>query len=172
MPGYARVHKKPAHERHPRARAGSGRKPWQPTPEQLATIERMGAIGMSYEDIAVVLKKDVETVHSICGELIDLARLKANGRVAGNLFKQTESNVRACEVWLYNRDPSRWQDRRNVHHSGKLAIEERPDLSGLDAEDLAVLRQAAAIMASVQAPVLEGQSRRLPAPQEEEDDGD
>jgi hypothetical protein len=45
------------------------------------------------------------------------ARREAVGRVEDALFQAAVSgNVTAIQVYLYNRDPKRWQDRRNFKH--------------------------------------------------------
>ena len=50
---------------------------------------------------------------------ISQAELEANQKVENALFKAASSgNVVACQVWLYNRMPERWADRRRMEHVG------------------------------------------------------
>jgi len=45
---------------------------------------------------------------------VELAEMEANERVEDALFMAAESgNVTAIQVWLYNRAPDRWTDKRN-----------------------------------------------------------
>lgn len=51
---------------------------------------------------------------------IDATRVK-NERVEGSLYKKArEGDVRAIQVWLYNRCSHRWKDRRQVAYAGKV----------------------------------------------------
>jgi len=50
---------------------------------------------------------------------ISQAELEANQKVENALFEAALShNVVACQVWLYNRSPERWADRRRMEHVG------------------------------------------------------
>lgn len=64
-------------------------------------------------------------------EVLD-AEMDANELVESALFKAAlGGNVTACQVWLYNRMPDRWKDKRNVgiKIEGKSGLEEiREDL--------------------------------------------
>jgi hypothetical protein len=48
-----------------------------------------------------------------------LAVRESHEQVENALFKEAVAgNVTACQVWLYNRRPGRWADRRNVKLTG------------------------------------------------------
>ena len=50
---------------------------------------------------------------------IEEAEMAANEKVENALFQAAISgNVTACQVWLYNRVPERWQDKRQFQHTG------------------------------------------------------
>ena len=150
---------------------GAGRKPWEPTEQDKQIIIRMGSIGISIDDVAKVLKKDVETVRKHCGDLIELSRIQAKATVAGRLFKRTESSQRATEFYLTNRAPTEWRPMHQIEVNTNVHVAQRPDLSGLSAEELAILSQAAAIMGRVEQPrQIEGEFRRTPAAAQEEPD--
>lgn len=52
-------------------------------------------------------------------EAIELAEIAACDQVEDALYQAAISgNVVACQVWLYNRWPARWMDKRNVQLSG------------------------------------------------------
>lgn len=65
-------------------------------------------IGVSRETIRLHLHKD-----PAFAQAVDEAEMEANEHVEDALFKAaTKGNVVACQVWLYNRCPDRWMDRR------------------------------------------------------------
>ena len=36
--------------------------------------------------------------------------------------EQYAPDTRACESWLFNRDPERWKNRQQIEHSGKITV--------------------------------------------------
>jgi hypothetical protein len=65
------------------------------------------------------------------------AEMDANELIEQSLFNSAlKGNVTAQQVWLYNRDPERWQDKRNVTVGGDKNNPLEINLSGeeLDAE--------------------------------------
>ena len=72
------------------------------------------ATGVSYELIRLYRKEQPEF-----SELEEQAQLSATEKVEDALFQAASSgNVRACEVWLYNRCPDKWKDQRNIKVGG------------------------------------------------------
>jgi len=66
----------------------------------------------------------------------------ANELVEDALFRAAiDGNVIACQVWLYNRMPNRWRDKRNIQHTG---TGDGPiQISGMsEAEQFDLLREA------------------------------
>lgn len=67
-------------------------------------------------------------------EEVNQAEVDANELIEQSLFNSAlKGNVTAQQVWLYNRDPERWQDRRNVTVGGDkenpIAIEGKIEIS-------------------------------------------
>jgi hypothetical protein len=57
--------------------------------------------------------------HADFAVAVEEAEMAANERVENALFQAAISgNVTACQVWLYNRVPERWQDKRQFQHTG------------------------------------------------------
>ncbi|MGH2469638.1 MAG: hypothetical protein ACRDGF_06165 [Chloroflexota bacterium] len=90
---------------------------------------------------------------------VDEAELAANEPVEDALYQAAVSgNVRAEEVWLYNRLPDRWKDQRNVSGSLNLrVIDVRKEAERL-AKDLGlsveqVLQEAGLLTVATQASV-------------------
>lgn len=68
------------------------------------------ATGISRETVHHTIHNDPEFAAAV-----DRAELDACEPVEDALYQAAVSgNVHACEVWLYNRIPGKWADRRNV----------------------------------------------------------
>ena len=146
MAGATKKYRKPENPKY-----RGGRKPFQPTEEQRKMVRVMVAGGIGQREIAPVLGIDRNTLMRHFRDELDHGAIKANVAVVANLFNQTKHNTRAAEFWLTNRDPSRWQNRQVF--DGRIKVEDnRPSLSALSNDQLAVLRQAAAILRGANAP--------------------
>lgn len=81
-----------------------GRPPHEPTREQRAMVETFAAFGIPQEDIARVIGITAPTLHKHYREELDLGLVKANAKVAQNLFtiatKQTREGLDAAKFWL------------------------------------------------------------------------
>lgn len=76
------------------------------------------AAGVSRITIWEWRRKDAE-FNAAC----EAAELSAVDAVEDALFQTAlGGNVTAQQVWLYNRAPDRWADRRNVRHSGRVDV--------------------------------------------------
>jgi len=74
------------------------------------------AIGIHHQTFVAHYKKSSEFAKQV-----DLAEMEANERVEDALYQAALSgNVTAIQVWLYNRMPDTWADKRQV--SGKLEM--------------------------------------------------
>lgn len=74
------------------------------------------------------------------------AEVDANELVEQAMFNSAlKGNVTAQQVWLYNRDPERWQDKRNLVLVGDKdnPVKIDVDLKRLSTEDLLRLREIA-----------------------------
>jgi len=73
------------------------------------------SVGVTRETVRLHRKKDPDFA-----DAEEEAELEAHELVEDALFQAAISgNVTACQVWLYNRRPDRWQDRRNIQHTGR-----------------------------------------------------
>lgn len=132
-------------------------------------VERMTGMGMMHRQIARILKIDRSTLEKHFREELDIGHIKANMVVTGHLFAMTKNNVRAAEFWLINRDPERWQNRQVFDQRIKVT-DERPNFSALSTEELAVLRQAAALLRRAAGPKqIEGHATRVAGPTQGQD---
>ena len=96
-------------------------------------------VGISYMTVYRQLKSDQEFA-----EAVDEAEMNVDEQVVDALFDAAVSgNVTACQVWLYNRRPEQWSDRRNqrIEHSGPdggpIPVESQVDISKVLADPVA-----------------------------------
>ena len=84
--------------------SNGGRKPHKVTKENEATVRRLGALGVTYEDIASRLKISSDTLVKYYKDILDDARIDANSAIAGTLFTQAQrGNMTAAIFWLKTR---------------------------------------------------------------------
>jgi hypothetical protein len=89
------------------------------------------AVGISPSTVCLHIRDDEEFRRAR-----DLAEQEANETVEDALYQAALSgNVVACQVWLYNRWPDRWADKRKHEHSG-------PDGGPVQVQHLAHLSDA------------------------------
>lgn len=81
-----------------------GRPAYKVTKESEATVRRLAALGVTYEDIASRLKISSDTLVKYYKEVLDDARIDANASIAGTLFSQAKrGNMTAAIFWLKTR---------------------------------------------------------------------
>lgn len=84
-----------------------GRPPHEPTPQTRAMVETFSAFGIPQLDIARVIGISAPTLREHYREELDLGLIKANAKVAQNLFtiatKPTREGLDAAKFWLRTR---------------------------------------------------------------------
>ncbi|HTV69115.1 MAG TPA: hypothetical protein VMF90_11320 [Rhizobiaceae bacterium] len=84
-----------------------------------AKVEAMTGYGLSPEQVAKILRIDVGTLEATCGYEIETGHLKANARVAENLYRKATSDSReavaAAIFWLKSR--ARWKETVVQEHT-------------------------------------------------------
>ena len=96
-------------------------KKWIPTDETYQEIERMAALGLNEQDIALNLNVDPATLSRKKEEFNQLEQSIIRGRakgivkVTGHLMEQIEGgNHQATSFYLKNRRPQEWNDIQSV----------------------------------------------------------
>lgn len=88
-----------------------------PTKENRELVKRYSALGVTYEDIALKLKINDDTLKKYYKEELDEGRIDANAVVAGTLFNQAKKgNTAAAIFWLKTR--ARWKETQVNEVSG------------------------------------------------------
>lgn len=97
---------------------GKGRPAYVPSKQNRDTVTIMVAGGIQQQFIAAALGIDLTTLRRHFRFEIDNGNAQVNAQVVARLFKLTETNVRAQEFWLTNRDKKNWM------HAQKVAIDQ------------------------------------------------
>ena len=121
--------------------------------EKLTKGKRRGQaakeVGISYPVIWKRMKEDAEFAKEV-----DEAEMLANEEVENALYQAAVSgNVTACQVWLYNRAPDKWADKRQVESRRLIAgrvehdhVNVNFDFSGMSDDDLLIMTKMFAKM--------------------------
>lgn len=81
-----------------------GRPAYKVTKENEATVRRLAALGVTYEDIASRLRISSDTLVKYFKDTLEDARIDANSAVAGTLFTHAQQgNMTAAIFWLKTR---------------------------------------------------------------------
>jgi len=74
------------------------------TEENKATVRRLAALGVTYEDIASRLRISSDTLVKYYKDVLKDARIDANSVIAGTLYSQAKAgNMTAAIFWLKTR---------------------------------------------------------------------
>jgi hypothetical protein len=92
----------------------------RPTEIQRRQVETMAGYGVPEADIARVLAIDTKTLRKRYRDEIDTGHIRANAKVAENLFRKATGDGREAVVaaifWLKTR--ARWKETTAIEHSG------------------------------------------------------
>jgi hypothetical protein len=108
-------------ERTPTNPLGAGKPPYVPTDKDRAVVKIMVAGGIQYPFIAESLRISPKTLQRHYAHELKFGAAEANATVVARLFKQTETNIRATEFWLTNRDRKNWQHTQRVDLTADVA---------------------------------------------------
>jgi hypothetical protein len=79
-----------------------GRPPYVPTEEQRKMVEAMTSFGVTQIEVCTVLGIDKKTLNKYYREELDRAHIKANAKVAANLFRQaTKDDFRSTTAAIF-----------------------------------------------------------------------
>ena len=102
-----------------------GRPSYKPTDEQRKMVEAMSSVGIQQDNIAKVLGISKPTLEKYFREELDVADVKANAKVAANLFRQATKDdprsVVAAIFWMKTR--MGWKEPVYNVHSGNIGVE-------------------------------------------------
>jgi len=107
-------------------------------------------VGIHRATVSTHMKKD-----NGFAEAVSEAESDAIGKVENALFEAaTSGNVTAMQVYLYNRDPERWADRRSVRMAGEGG-------GPIEVKEIDAKSKIISIIAGISTRIREGESLRL-----------
>lgn len=140
-----------------------GRPAYKPLPRDRQDVLDMVRVGMPIDRIAAFYGVDEKTLRKHFAGEIEHGLETAIAIVHRNLIAMSATNVTAAMFYLQNRKGDVWKDRRRV--SGDK-VDDRPDLSTLTEEELALLEQAALLLGG---PVIEGEAVEVGGAEDDEE---
>ena len=97
-----------------------GRPSHKPDPALRRQVEAMAGYGVAESDIGRVIGIDAKTLRKHYRDELDLGHVKANAKVAENLFRKAtgegRESVTAAIFWLKTR--ARWKETSAIEHGG------------------------------------------------------
>jgi hypothetical protein len=97
-----------------------GRPSHKPDPALRRQVEAMAGYGVAEADIGRVIGIDAKTLRKHYRDELDLGHVKANAKVAENLFRKAtgegRESVTAAIFWLKTR--ARWKETSAIEHGG------------------------------------------------------
>jgi hypothetical protein len=134
-----------AGSRKARPRKGGKFAAHEPTPEQRSQAATMSGLGLTHEQIAVVLGISADTLTRHYQADLDRGHAQAVATIAGGLFSQARAgNLGAQIFWLKAR--AGWRERQVVEHAGKIGVAH--EVGG--AADAALVAAVAAVEREIQ----------------------
>ena len=111
-----------------------GRPPYKPNEEHRKMVEAMSSVGVPQDEICMVLDIDPKTLRKHFREELDKAEIKANAKVAANLFRQaTKDDFKATPAAIFwSKTRMGWKEPVHMEHSGSLNV----NLKGMSDDEL------------------------------------
>jgi hypothetical protein len=99
--------------------------PYKPSEEGRKMVEAMASVGVPQDEICVVLGIDAKTLRKHFREELDSAMIKANAKVAANLYRQaTKDDFKAAPAAMFwAKTRMGWREKIDLNHSGSINID-------------------------------------------------
>lgn len=101
--------------------AKSGRKPWQPTDEDRKRIRLLAGLGLTQDQVALVMGKCTDTLAKHCREDLDAGRAETIAKVAGNLVKKALAGDTTSAIF-YLKTQAGWRETNNLNVQGQIGM--------------------------------------------------
>lgn len=109
-----------------------GRKPWKPTPEEIAKVRLYSGLGSTQEHIAAMLGKCVDTLtrNELAAAALKEGKAETVAKVAGSLVRKALAGDTASAIF-YLKTQGHWRETSVVEHAGGIKINITPDDAAL-----------------------------------------
>ena len=101
------------------ARAGAGRKPFEPTDSERKQVEALSGYGVPFEQIAALVRDGihVDTLRDkFSAELLN-GKAKANAQVGKGIFQKAMAGDTTAQIW-WSKCQMGWKEVQRHEHSG------------------------------------------------------
>lgn len=93
-------------------------KKYEKNEEHRKLVEQMSAVGVSQEQIGLILGISVDTISRHYKDEVSTAKTKANARIAGALYQKALKGDNTCMIfWL--KTQARWQETNHLEVTDK-----------------------------------------------------
>lgn len=101
-----------------------GMPPFKRTEENRKMVEAMSSVGIPQAEICMVLDIDPKTLRKYFREELDKAMIKANAKVAANLFRQaTKDDFKSTTAAIFwSKTRMGWKEPVHMEHSGSVSV--------------------------------------------------
>lgn len=110
-----------------------GPQAWEPNEDERRRIRLYAGLGMTQEQIAVLIGKSVDTLGRRCREDLDVGLAEAIAKVAGSLVQKALGGDTTCAIF-YLKTQAGWKETNVTEHRGQ--VRHTYDLNSLDTERL------------------------------------
>lgn len=110
-----RQKEKPVRGKNGGARPGAGRKPFGPTPEERAEVEKLSGYGLPYEHIAILIRGGISTStlqEHFKDELIS-GKAKANSQIGKTLWAKAMAGDTTAAIW-WSKTQMHWSETHKL----------------------------------------------------------
>ena len=107
------------------SKCGPGKPPFEPTEDERNLVTQMAMVGIPQTDIALVIRDGIapKTLRTHFRRELDTAKVKANAKVGGILFKKIlAGDTTAAIFWA--KTQMGWKEKQEYEISGEVDINE------------------------------------------------
>lgn len=100
---------------HGGARAGAGRKPFEPTAKERQQVEALAGVGLPHDQIAALLREGVcvDVVRDNFAHELKAGKAKASAKIGQTLFNRAIGGETAALIW-WTKSQMGWKEKREL----------------------------------------------------------
>ena len=111
----AKLEKPPAINGHGGARAGAGRKPFEPTAKERQQVEAMAGVGLPHDQIGALVRDGVctDVIRQYFAKELKAGKAKASAKIGQTLFNRAIGGETAALIW-WTKSQMGWKEKREL----------------------------------------------------------
>lgn len=101
------------------ARPGSGRKEFEPTPQERKQVEALSGYGLPQEHIAALIRDGIhlDTLKKHFMSELVAGKAKANAQIGKTLFQKALGGDTTAMIW-WSKSQMKWTETQKLEHTG------------------------------------------------------